>query len=203
GYLEGTITHFQDNQAQTNFWSAFIAGANNLNNALTAEANGTTHLDSAGLNSLIQQVQGYQQLGASFDGAQGGIFGARFDNELLGGTLKADTGTALQALHDILNNGGTASADDAAQLVAAGDGYVGDATDVSGNNIPNGGGTYVGTATTVAGATTTQIADVNAPTSGNVNGNDQPTNHPVNGLTNNGFGVTDPASSSGKGNNGG
>jgi hypothetical protein len=200
GYLQGTITHYQDNQAQTNFWSAFIAGANNLNNALTAEANGTTHLDSAGLNSLIQQVQGYQQLGASFDGAQGGIFGARFDNELLGGTLKADTSTALQALHDILNNGGTVSAVDAAQLVAAGDGYVGDATDVSGNNIPNGGGSYVGTATTVAGATTTQIADANAPTSGNVNGNDQPTNHPVNGLTNNGFGVTDPASSSGRGN---
>ena len=204
GYLAGTITHFQDNQAQTDFWSAFIAGANNLNNALTAEANGTTHLDSAGLNALIQQVQGYQQLGASFDGAQGGIFGARFDNELLGGTLKADTNSALQALHDVLNNGGTVSATDAAQLIAAGDGYVGDATDVSGNNIPNGGGSYVGTATTVAGATTTQIADANSPTTGNVDGNDQPTNNPVNGLTNKGFGVTDPApsSSSGHGGNG-
>jgi len=205
GYLEGTITHYQDNQAQTDFWSAFIAGANNINNALTAEANGTTHLDSAGLNALIQQVQGYQQLGASFDGAQGGIFGARFDNELLGGTLKADTNSALQALHDILNNGGTVSATDAAQLVAAGDGFVGDAQDVSGNNIPNGGGSYVGTATTVVGATTTQIADANSPTSGNVDGNDQPTNNPVNGLTNNGFGVTDPApasASSGNGNNG-
>ena len=205
GYLHGTITHFQDNQAQTDFWSAFIAGANNLNNALTAEANGTTHLDSAGLKALIQQVHGYEQLGASFDGAQGGIFGARFDNELLSGTLKADTNAALQALNDILHNGGTVSAADGAQLIAAGDGYVGDATDVSGNNTPNGGGTYVGTATTVAGATTTQIADASTPTSGNVNGNDQPTNHPVNGLTNNGFGVTDPAPSSGhgKGNDGG
>jgi len=202
GYLKGTITHYQDNQAQTDFWSAFIAGANNLNNALTAEANGTTHLDSAGLNALIQQVQGYQQLGASFDGAQGGIFGARFDNELLGGTLKADTNAALQALHDILNNGGTVSATDAAQLIAAGDGYVGDAQDVSGNNNPNGGGSYVGTATTVAGATTTQIADANSPTSGNVNGNDQPTNHPVNGLTNKGFGVTDPAPAASSGHGG-
>ncbi len=199
GYLQGTITHFQDNQAQTDFWSAFIAGANNLNNALTAEANGTAHLDSAGLNALIQQVQGYEQLGASFDGAQGGIFGARFDNELLGGTLKADTNTALQALHDVLNNGGTVSATDAAQLIAAGDGYVGDAQDVSGNNNPNGGGTYVGTATTVAGATTTQIADANTPTSGNVDGNDQPTDHPVKGLTNNGFGVTDPHAGAGAG----
>ena len=202
GYLQGTITHFQDNQAQTDFWSAFIAGANNINNALTAEANGTAHLDSAGLNALIQQVQGYEQLGASFDGAQGGIFGARFDNELLGGTLKTDTNTALQALHDILNNGGTVSSVDAAQLVAAGDGFVGDAQDVSGNNTPNGGGAYVGTATTVADATTTHIADANTPTSGNVDGNDKPTNTPVNGLTNNGFGVTDPAPSSASGGNG-
>ena len=199
GYLAGTIQHYQDNQAQTDFWSAFIAGANNLNNALTAEANGTTQLDTAGLNSLIQQVQGYEQLGASFDGAQGGVFGARFDNELLAGTLKADTTTALGALQDILNNGGTVSATDAAQLVAAGFGYVADAADVSGNNAPNGGGTYVGTSTTVAGATTTQIADASTTTSGNVNGNEQPTNHPVNGLTNNGFGVTDPATSPGHG----
>jgi hypothetical protein len=195
GYLAGTIQHYQDNQAQTDFWSAFIAGANNLNNALTAEANGTVHLDTAGLHSLVQQVQGYQQLGTSFDGAQGGIFGARFDNELLGGTLKADTATALQALHDILKNGGTVSATDAAQLTAAGFGYVADAQDVSGNNAPNGGGTYVGTATTVAGATTTQIADANTTTSGNVNGNEQPTAHPVNGLANDGFGVTYSAAS--------
>src|SRR5262249_58316592 len=80
GQLAGTVTHYQDNQAQTDFWSAFVAGANNLNNALTAEANGTVHLDTAGLNALVQQVQGYEQLGNSFDAAQGGIFGARFDN---------------------------------------------------------------------------------------------------------------------------
>jgi trimeric autotransporter adhesin len=196
GYLAGTITHYQDNQAQTDFWSAFIAGANNLNNALTAEANGTTQLDAAGLHSLIQQVQGYEKLGTSFDGSQGGIFGARFDNELLGGTLKADTSTALQALNDILHHGGSVSAADAAQLTAAGVGFVADAADVSGNNIPNGGGSYVGTSTTVSGATTTQIADASTTTSGNVDGNEHPTNHPVNGLTNDGFGVTDPAPSS-------
>jgi hypothetical protein len=199
GYLAGTIQHYQDNQAQTDFWSAFIAGANTLNDALMAEANGTAHLDTAGLKSLIGQVQGYEKLGASFDGAQGGIFGARFDNELLDGTLKADTTTALHALHDILNNGGTVSATDAAKLTAAGFGYIADAQDVSGNNAPNGGGTYVGTSTSVAGATTTQVADANTTTSGNVNGNAQPTNHPVNGLTNNGFGLTDPATSSGHG----
>src|SRR5271163_511705 len=180
GYLTGTIQHYQDTTlAQTDFWSAFIAGANNLNNALTAESNGTAHLDAAGVQSLIQQVQGYQQLGASFDGAEGGIFGARFDNELLSGTLKADTSAALQALNDIANNGGTVSAADAAQLVAAGTGYVADANDVSGNNTPFGGGAYVGTSTTVAGATTTHIADANTTTSGNVDGNEHPTANPV------------------------
>ena len=202
GYLAGTIQHYQDNQAQTDFWSAFVAGANNLNNALTAEANGTVHLDTAGLQSLVQQVQGYEQLGTSFDAAQGGVFGARFDNELLGGTLNADTSTALHALNDILNNGGTVSATDAAQLTAAGFGYVADANDVSGNNAPNGGGTYVGTSTTVSGATTTQIADANTTTSGNVDGNEHPTDHPASPM-NNGFGVTLPAPSSVQGAGGG
>jgi trimeric autotransporter adhesin len=192
GYLAGTVTHYQDNQAQTDFWSAFVAGANNLNNALTAEANGTVHLDAAGLNSLIQQVNGYQELGNSFDAAQGGIFGARFDNELLGGTLTADTSTALAALQDIANNGGKVSDADAAKLVASGLGYVADANDVSGNNIPNGGGTYVGTSTTVAGATTTHIADANTVTTGNVDGNEHATATPASPM-NNGFGVTFPA----------
>jgi hypothetical protein len=202
GYLTGTIQHYQDNQAQTDFWSAFVAGANNLNNALTAEANGTVHLDAAGLQSLVQQVQGYQQLGNSFDAAQGGIFGARFDNELLGGTLTADTSTAQQALQDIQNNGGTVSATDAAKLTAAGFGYVADANDVSGNNTPNGGGSYVGTSTTVAEATTTHIADANTTTSGNVDGNEHPTDNPASPM-NNGFGVTFPAPASGTGGGGG
>jgi hypothetical protein len=202
GYLTGTVQHYQDNQAQTDFWSAFVAGANNLNNALTAEANGTVHLDTAGVQSLIQQVQGYQQLGNSFDAAQGGIFGARFDNELLGGTLTADTSAALQALQDIANNGGTVSATNAAKLTAAGFGYVADANDVSGNNTPNGGGSYVGTSTTVAGATTTHIADATTTTSGNVDGNEHPTDNPASPM-NNGFGVTFPAASSGTGVDGG
>jgi len=78
-------------------------------------------------------------------------------------------------------NGGTVSAADAAKLVAAGVGYVADATDVSGNNTPFGGGTYVGTSTTVAGTTTTHIADVD--------GNEHPTANPAS-PNNNGFGVT-------------
>jgi hypothetical protein len=40
---------------------------------------------------------------------------------------------------------------DQAQIQAAGTGFVADANDVSGNNIPLGGGSYVGDATTVCG----------------------------------------------------
>src|ERR1700760_2501693 len=85
----GTITQFQDNQAQTNFWAAFLSEANVINNELTAVAGGQNS-SPAEVQQLISQIEAYQKFGANFDQAQGGIFGARFDNELLGGTLKAD-----------------------------------------------------------------------------------------------------------------
>jgi hypothetical protein len=103
---------------------------------------------------LITQIQNYQQFGANFDNAQGGVFGARFDNELLSGTLLADTNNAVHGLTGIVNGdtGANLTADQN-QILAAGSGFVADANDVSGNNVPIGGGSYVGTATTVATAT--------------------------------------------------
>jgi trimeric autotransporter adhesin len=151
GYLSGTITHYQDNQTQTNFWAEFIAEANTLNNTLQAVANGTSTVD---IGQLITQVENYNSFGANFAHGQGGIFGARFLNELTDGTLKADSAAAVQGLTGILNGDtGAALAHDQAQILAAGQGFVADANDVSGNNTPIGGGTYVGTATTVATAT--------------------------------------------------
>jgi hypothetical protein len=152
-YLAGTITRFQDNQVQTDFWAKFLAEGNVINNQLdnVAAGNNTTHGE---LQALITEIQNYQKFGAAFDHSQGGIFGARFDNELLGGTLNADTANAVHGLQGILNgDSGDALAADQAQIQAAGQGFVADAGDVSGNNIPLGGGTYVGDATTVAGAT--------------------------------------------------
>jgi hypothetical protein len=71
--------------------------------------------------------------------------------------LNGDTGTALAA--------------DQAQIQAAGQGFVADAADVSGNNIPVGGGTYVATATTVAGATSVAgIAKGTIPVGGGTSG---------------------------------
>src|SRR5581483_9465686 len=95
------------------------------------------------LHALISEIQNYQKFGASFDASEGGIFGARFDNELLGGTLLADTNNAVQGLKGILGGDtGSALAADQAQIQAAGTGFVADAADVSGNNIPIGGGSY-------------------------------------------------------------
>jgi hypothetical protein len=151
GGLTNTVTRFQDNQAQTNFWAAFLAEANTINNQLTAIQNGTEQASQA----LITQIQNYQHFGAAFDAAQGAIFQARFDNELLSGTLLADSTNAIAGLTGILNGDtGAKLAADMAQINAAGKGFVADALDVDGNNIPLGGGHDVGTATTVAGATT-------------------------------------------------
>lgn len=188
----GTILQYQDNQAQTNFWSQFIAEANQLNNTLDGIANGTVNPTNSEIQSLITQVNNYNEFGATFTGSQGGVFGDRFDNELLSGTLKTDSANAVAGLQSVEANG--LNATNAAQLVAAGVGFVADANDVAGNNLPTGGGAYVGSATTVPGATTTGAATVGTtvPVSGAVDGNDNPTNTPVNGLANNGYGSSNP-----------
>jgi hypothetical protein len=195
----GTILQFQDNQAQTNFWSQFIAEANQLNNTLGGIANGTVQPNASEVQSLITQINNYNEFGSSFSGSQGGVFGDRFDNELLSGTLKTDTANAVSALQSVEANG--LNATNAAQLVAAGVGFVADANDVSGNNLPTGGGSFVGSATTVAGATTTGAATVGTtvPVSGAVDGNGNPTANPVDGLANDGFGVSNPDPNAGAG----
>jgi hypothetical protein len=167
GGLTNTVTRFQDNQVQTNFWAAFLAEANTINAQLTAIANGTGHATAA----LVTQIQNYEHFGATFDAAQGQIFEARFDNELLSGTLLADTNNAVAGLNGILGGAtGAALAADKAQISAAGHGFVADANDVSGNNIPVGGGNYVGTATTVATATSVNgLAQGTIPVTANPN----------------------------------
>ena len=170
-YLTGTITHFQDNQAQTNFWAQFLSEANVINGQLQNVAAGN-NATPAELQSLITDIQNYQQFGASFSQSQGGIFGARFNNELQGGTLLADTNNAVQGLQGIAKGDtGASLAADQAQILAAGQGFAADAADVSGNNIPVGGGTYVDAATTVAGATSVAgVAQGTIPVAGAASG---------------------------------
>jgi len=150
GGLTGSVQRFQDNQAQTNFWAAFLAEGNTINAQLTKIAAGSGTATAA----LVTQIQNYEAFGRNFDAAQGAVFQGRFDNELLHGTLQADTMAAVKGLQGILNGDtGAALAADKAMVAAAGQGFVADAMDVSGNNIPVNGGNYVGTATTVSTAT--------------------------------------------------
>ena len=167
GGLMGSVQKFQDNQAQTNFWAAFLAEANTINATLAKVANGSATASQA----LVTQIQNYEHFGQAFDAAQGAIFQARFDNELLHGTLEADTNAAVKGLMGILHGDqGAALAADKAMLVAAGQGFAADAMDVSGNNIAIGGATYVGTATTVSTATSVHgIAQGTIPVTANPN----------------------------------
>ena len=132
----GTITPFQDNHAETNFWANFITGANVLGaaaiNAATQVQSGALSVNSAAVQNIISDIRTYQQEAASFDQHVGGVFGARFDNELLNGTLEADASAAIQAI----------STGNVNQATAAATGFIADAADVSGNNIPVGGGTF-------------------------------------------------------------
>src|SRR5262249_3555195 len=99
------------------------------------------------------------------------IFQARFDNELLHGTLEADTNAAVKGLMGILNHDtGAALAADKAMITAAGAGFVADAQGVSGNKIALGGATYVGNPTTVSTATSVHgIAQGTIPVTANPN----------------------------------
>ncbi|WP_316178011.1 MULTISPECIES: hypothetical protein [unclassified Bradyrhizobium] len=150
GGLTGTVTKFQDNQAQTNFWASFLAEGNTLGAKLVAVANGTGTASQA----LIDQITNYQNFGAAFDAAQGAVFKGRFDDELVAGALQSDTIMATKALMGIMNGDtGAALATDQAMLKAAAANYIGNAGDIAGNNIAIGGSAYVTSATSFVTAT--------------------------------------------------
>jgi len=152
GGLKGTVTKFQDNQVQTNFWANFLAEANTMSAKLLAVANGT----QAATQDLITQINNYMNFGVKFDLAQGAVFQGRFDNELVAGALQSDSAMAIKALTGILNGDtGAALAADNVMLQASAGNFIGNAGDIGGNNIAIGGATYVGSGTTFT--TTTSV----------------------------------------------
>jgi hypothetical protein len=132
---------YQDNGAQTQFWSNFIADSNNLGDRVVALAQSD---DAAAKTQLIADLNAFETNASNFDAAQGGIFGARFDNELLGnkGTIGADVAAAIKAIQT-----GDANLANAVQ-----EALHGNAADVGGNNIPSVGGMYNGDAKTAQDA---------------------------------------------------
>lgn len=123
---------FQDDAAQTNFWADFIASGNTLG----AQA---IQLVQTGSNAAIKAFEtvllGWEHNVGNFDAAQGGIFEARFDNELANGpnsTVGADVAAMIQGLNT----------HNTALVTAAAEGFHANAMDVSGNNVPVNGGTF-------------------------------------------------------------
>src|SRR5262249_11898990 len=135
---------YQDNADQTNFWADFIASGNTLGaQAEQLVATGTAQQ----ITDFIQTLRGWEHNVQNFDAAQGGIFQARFDNELLGddATVGADVAAMITGLQN----------HNAALVQAAADGFHANAMDVSGNNVPLNGGTFNPDGTTIADALST------------------------------------------------
>ena len=129
---------YMDNDAQTNFWANFIADGNSLGQkAIQLVGSG----DTAAIQTLITQLQTFEKNAANFDLAQGGIFEARFDNEL---TPSSTLGAEVDAIIKGLNTGNAALVSAAAQVIHD------NAADVGGNNIPVTGGTYNADGATLA-----------------------------------------------------
>src|SRR5438477_2860110 len=139
---------FHDSADQTATLTQFIQDSNHLGQAATTiENNGFTG-DVAG---LVQQIQTFETNANAFDQSQGGLYSARFWNE-----LRADgtAGTAANALIDGLQNHNAGELNAAAQQLAANSG------DVGANNLMTDGGTY---ADVIAAAQATAVT----PAAGN------------------------------------
>lgn len=170
---------YQDNADQTNFWANFIAQSNSLGSAAEAAvASG----DKAAIKSLIGQLQTFEKNSANFDQSQGGIFEARFDNELAKGdsTLGAEVAAMIKGL----------KTGNAALVTAAAEEMHANAADVGGNQLTVDGTAYNTDGMTVAdvlgqaavasanGTTTTTASATNGSTSSS-NGAAGAASHPV------------------------
>ena len=91
---------------------------------------------------MIADLHTFQTDVTNFDAAQGGIFEARFDNELLGDT--STLGAEVTKMIEGLQTGNAALVGAAAEQMHA------NSADVGGNNIPVNGGTYNADGLTVA-----------------------------------------------------
>jgi hypothetical protein len=138
---------YMDNSDQTNFWANFIAQSNSLGQQ--AENLVGSH-DAHAVAALISNIQSFEKTVTNFDAAQGGIFEARFDNELLGQT--STLGAEVSAMIKGLQTG------NAALVTAAAEEMHANAADVGGNNAPVTGGTYNADGATVADVLSTAVA---------------------------------------------
>ena len=132
-------TPYQDNAAQTNFMADLVVSSQNLGNQAEALVQNGNHDQIANFEQILL---GFENNVQKFDEAQGGIYDARFDNELEG-----NFGTIGAAIKGIIQGLNTHNAD----LVTAGVEQLNmNNADVGGNNLALGGVQYNTDGTTVA-----------------------------------------------------
>jgi hypothetical protein len=116
---------YADNTDQKNFFAAAISQGNTLGTQAIAQIQNHPE-DTAAINVLIGQFQDLGQFVNNFNAAQGGIFEARFDNELV-----AATGTQGAAIAAMIRGLQT---ENLALVTAARQAISGNFADVAGNN---------------------------------------------------------------------
>src|SRR5262249_37687063 len=121
---------FHDSADQTTFLTQFIQDSNHLGQAAVTIANNGFTGDIAG---LVQQIQTFETNANAFDQSQGGLYSARFWNE-----LRADgtAGRAAKALIEGLQN------HNAGEIAVGADQLATNASDLGTNNLKADGGTY-------------------------------------------------------------
>jgi hypothetical protein len=145
----GAPTPFQDNAEQTAFLTQFIQDSNHFGQMATTIANDGFQGDVAG---LIQQIETFASNASAFDQSQGGLYSARFWNEL---RSDGTAGTAANALIEGLQTHNTGEVSAAAEQLAT------NASDLATNNVKADGGTY---ADVVAAAQATTVTATAAAT---------------------------------------
>src|SRR5690242_5527109 len=153
--LNSAPAPFHDSADQTATLTQFIQDSNHLGQmAITIENNGFTG-DIAG---LVQQIQTFETNANAFDQSQGGLFSARFWNE-----LRADgtAGTAANALIEGLQ------AHNAGEVNAAAEQLSMNAADVGSNNLMTDGGSYSTIVATAEANTVTPNQQISSANQGN------------------------------------
>jgi trimeric autotransporter adhesin len=130
--LATPATPFHDDATQTAFMTQFIQDSNHLGQAAVTVANGGFQADSA---ALVQQIQTFAGNANAFDQSQGGLWSARFWNEL---RSDGTAGVAASALIDGLQT------HNAGEISAAAEQLATNAADVGSNNLMADGGNYAG-----------------------------------------------------------
>ena len=148
---------FLDNATQTQFLTQWIHDSNTLGQAaITIENNGFNN--ASAISQLATQIQTFENNSNAFDQSQGGLWSARFWNEL---RSDGTAGTASNALIEGLQTHNADEVNAAAQQLSM------NAADVASNNLMTDGGSY---AAVVAAGEATAVTP-NQQTSSAADGN--------------------------------